>query len=88
MRAAGGDGIEGRILALLRDEMAMEVPSAETDLVDAGLLDSLSLAELLMRVEVSLGVRVQLAELSLAELRTVAGLARIVCAAAGEGGAS
>jgi acyl carrier protein len=75
--------LEERITRILRDEMAIDVPSPATDLVDAGYIDSLLLAELLSRLEAELDVRVRIEELDMDQLRTIAGLARFAAAHGG-----
>ena len=70
--------IEKEILSLLRDKLAIDVPSAEIDLLAAGHMDSLMLAELLSLLEIDLAVRVPIEELDLDQIRSVAGIARAV----------
>lgn len=75
--------LEEHILRFLREEMAIDVPSPTTDLVEHGYIDSLLLAELLTRLETDLAFRVRIEELDMDQLRTVAGLARFASAHAG-----
>lgn len=70
--------IETEILLLLKEKMAIDVPSAQTDLMAAGHMDSLMLAELLTLLETDLAVRVPLEDLELDQIRNVAGIARVV----------
>ena len=70
--------IEQEILMLLREKMALDVPSPAVDLIAAGFMDSLRLAELLTLLETDLAVRVPMEDLDLDEIRTVAGIARAV----------
>jgi acyl carrier protein len=72
------NAIELRIAKLLTEEMALDVPSAETDLIEAGYIDSLLLAELLTHLEREFSFRVRIDELDLEELRSIAGVARFV----------
>lgn len=78
--------LEARIAELLKDELAVEAPTPTTDLVRAGLLDSLLLATLLVSLERELAFRVRIEELDLDQIRTVAGLARLVAGQAGQAG--
>jgi acyl carrier protein len=77
--------LEERILRLLREDMAIDVPSGATDLVEAGHLDSLLLADLLSRLENDLDFRVRIDGLDMDQIRTVAGLASFVGAHLREG---
>ncbi len=70
--------IEKEILGLLRDRMGIDVPGAEVDLLAAGHMDSLMLAELLSLLESDLAVRVPIEALDLDQIRSVAGIARAV----------
>jgi acyl carrier protein len=74
----GTGALEQDILAILRERMALDVPSTETDLLATGYIDSLLLAELLAHLEEELGIRVHLDDLDLDQLRTVADMARFV----------
>jgi len=65
------DTLEQKILCILRDRLAIDVPSPDTDLIATGALDSLALVELLLRIEESLGVAISVEELDLRDLRSV-----------------
>jgi acyl carrier protein len=64
--------------ALFRDKLFIDVPSADTDLIDSGLLDSLQLVQLLLHVERDLGYRIPLDEIDLDDLRSLERLARMI----------
>ena len=66
--------------ALFRDKLFIDVPSADTDLIDSGLLDSLQLVQLLLHVERDLGYRIPLDEIDLDDLRSLARLAGVIAA--------
>jgi acyl carrier protein len=68
--------------ALFRDKLFIDVPSADTDLIDSGLLDSLQLVQLLLHVERDLGYRIPLDEIDLDDLRSLERLARVISARA------
>lgn len=72
------NGIERQLLALVSKRVNMEIPSAETDLIEVGIIDSLALVDLLLRIEEEFGVRVPLEELEIDDLRSVAGLAKVI----------
>jgi acyl carrier protein len=63
---------------LFREELFIDVPSAETDLIDSGLLDSLQLVQLLVHVEREFGYRIPLREIAVEDLRSLARLARVI----------
>jgi acyl carrier protein len=77
----------GRIDRIFRDSLAISMPSPETDLVAAGLLDSLSLVTLLVEVEREFGVQIPL-DLDIESLRTVARLAELLDGLAPQEGAA
>lgn len=70
--------LEARIQRLFCERLDREVPSIDTDLLDSGLLDSLLLVDLLMHLEQDFGVAMDLGAIELEQLRTVAGMARMV----------
>lgn len=70
--------VVGKLMALFRDELHIEVPSPDTDLFETGLIDSLQLVLLLLQLEQRLGVRIPLDEVELEDLRSVDRLARVV----------
>ena len=65
---------------LFREELFIDVPSADTDLIDSGLIDSLQLVRLLVHVERELGYRIPLAEIDVEDLRSLARIARVISA--------
>jgi acyl carrier protein len=75
------------LTALFRDKLFIEVPSADTDLIDSGLLDSLQLVQLLLHVERDLGYRIPLDEIDLDDLRSLERLAGVISARAALAGA-
>jgi D-alanine--poly(phosphoribitol) ligase subunit 2 len=60
-----------RIERIFREVLIIEVPSTTTDIVAAGLLDSLALVTLLFEVEQEFAVSVPLENLDIESLRTV-----------------
>jgi acyl carrier protein len=63
--------LEQKILLILRDQLAIDVPAPDTDLIASGSLDSLALVELLLRIEESVGVAIPVEELDLRDFRSV-----------------
>jgi acyl carrier protein len=72
-----------RLRALMLEHLHVEVPSADTDLLDSGLLDSLQLVDLLLLIEEHFGHRIPIESIDLEDLRTLASLARLLGAPAG-----
>ncbi len=73
--------IVARIRRILRERVNVDVPDADTDLLDTGLLDSMTLVELLAELEKEFGIPIDIAELELDDLRTVARIGAFVAAA-------
>jgi len=56
----------------------IDVPAPDTDLIDEGILDSFQLVELLVYLDQNFGLRIELDDLDLDDLRTLDRLARLV----------
>jgi len=63
---------------LLSEKLLVEVDSPEADLLQAGILDSLALIQLLVHLEERFGVKISLDELEVEDLRSVVSIARLV----------
>ncbi len=66
------------IRGLLSDKLLVEVDSPDADLLDAGILDSLALIQLLLHLEERFGVKIPLDELEVEDLRSISSIARMV----------
>ncbi|HEX6209643.1 MAG TPA: phosphopantetheine-binding protein [Methylomirabilota bacterium] len=84
---ASDDTVLARLVRIFTERLALEVPAADTDLLEAGVLDSLSFANLLVCVEAEFDIRIPLEELDLDRFRTLRALGHVVrhAAAAGAG---
>lgn len=84
------DGVMEQLAALFTDTFHIELPSADADLLDGGILDSFQLVELLAAIEQRFGVTIDIDHLELDDLRSLARIARLVdragAAAAAAGG--
>ena len=69
-------GKGGQIKAV--DELDLEVPSADTDMFEIGLLDSLKLVEMLFQLEQEFGVNVSIDDLDIENFRTIDRIARFL----------
>jgi D-alanine--poly(phosphoribitol) ligase subunit 2 len=76
--------LEGEVRRLFREVLALDVPSADTDLIESGLLDSLALVEMLFELEQRFGVELALEELDVDSFRTTGRIADLVAKAGGE----
>jgi acyl carrier protein len=65
----------GRLMA---EKLSVEVNSPEEDLLAAGLIDSLSLIQLLVSLEERFEVRIPLEELEIDDVRSIQSIARLV----------
>jgi acyl carrier protein len=70
--------VEARIQGLFVRVLNIRVSSVDEDIIESGLLDSLGLIELLSELERDFGVVVDLAELEIADFRTVRSIAELV----------
>jgi D-alanine--poly(phosphoribitol) ligase subunit 2 len=76
--------LEGEVRRLFREVLALDVPSADTDLIESGLLDSLALVEMLFELEQRFGVELALEELDVDSFRTTGRIAALVAEGGGE----
>ena len=67
-----------RLRALLLEHLHVEVPSADADLLETGVLDSLQLVEHLLLIEQHLGRRIAIEEIDLDDLRSLTRLAQLL----------
>jgi acyl carrier protein len=82
MMAADPLAVE-RVRRVFADALSMHVPSDDTDLIESGLLDSLTLVELVLAVEREFGISLPFDELEIENFRTVQSIAASVSAAVG-----
>jgi acyl carrier protein len=70
--------IEQRVTRLLFEQMAREVSSADADLLDAGILDSMAFVDLLHHLEREFDLDVRLEDLEIDHFRSVSRIAAFV----------
>ncbi|MGH7590614.1 MAG: acyl carrier protein [Gemmatimonadales bacterium] len=68
------------LATLFAERLHVEVPSAETDLLASGRIDSVTMIELLLLIEERFGVRIDLAEVDFDHFRSLASMAEFVAA--------
>jgi D-alanine--poly(phosphoribitol) ligase subunit 2 len=69
-----------RLGAVFVERFHVEVPSADIDLLESGILDSFQFVELLLELEQRFGFRIKLDDIELDDLRTLKRIARLVAA--------
>jgi len=66
------------IRGLLAERLLVEVDSPEADLLNAGVLDSLALIQLLVHLEEQFGVQIAVDALEIEDFRSITSIARLV----------
>ena len=74
------DALEGRLAQTLAEVLHVDLPSAETDLIRTGRLDSVGLVDLLLRLERHYGVRVDMEDLEVDHFRSLRSITAFVAA--------
>ena len=67
-----------QITDLLRTTVSIEVPSPDLDLIENGLLDSLTFVEILLGIEETFGVKIGVGGFEIDDFRTVRKIADFV----------
>ncbi len=67
-----------QLTKLFLEKLSLEVPAADTDLLETGLLDSLSFVSLLLVLEQEFGRRVDVHDLEIDRFRTIAKIAEFI----------
>ena len=80
--------LKTEISNLFRDKLHVEVPTFETDLVEKGVLDSLTFVDLLLQLEQIYGVKIFLDQLEMDHFRSIATIASFVLQQKNNGAAS
>jgi acyl carrier protein len=82
------EDLAAEVQAWLREKLLAVIESQETDLLATGILDSLTLVQLLLYLEQHFGLKIAIEQLEIEDLRSVRTIARLVarekrgCAAA------
>jgi methoxymalonate biosynthesis acyl carrier protein len=77
-----------RLGAVFVESLHIEVPSADTDLLESGILDSFQMVQLLLELEQRFAFRIKLEDIDLDDLRTLSRIARLVAANGAAAGAA
>jgi acyl carrier protein len=78
---AGEPGVSERVQRLFRETLNVEVPSADADLIESGVIDSLALVELLFAIEREFAVSLPLDDLEIDSFRSVSRISGVIEAA-------
>jgi acyl carrier protein len=70
--------IQRRVTDVVTDVLQTRIPSATTDLIDAGILDSLGFVELIARIESEFGFRISLDSVGIDQFRSIESIAAFV----------
>jgi acyl carrier protein len=70
--------LQQQVAALFAEKLNLDVASAETDLIETGLLDSLALVELLAQLEESFDVSFSTDDMELENFRSITSIAMFV----------
>ena len=72
------NGVQQQLTELFARKLNLDVASADTDLVETGLLDSLTLVELMAQLEETFGVSISTDDLELENFRSIDSIAGFV----------
>jgi len=70
--------LQSRLLKFFLERVHIEIPSADTDLLETGALDSLAFVDLLLYMEQEFGVKVSFDELELDNFRSIKKIAEFM----------
>ena len=73
-----GSELRRQIAQLFTEQLSVEVPTYDTDLLDSGVLDLLKFVELLVHLEQEFGTQVQLNEFEWDNFRSIDRIAQFV----------
>ena len=65
-------------MQILRDTLGIEIPTAQTDLIETGLLDSLAVVTLVVEIEQLTGIQIPFETLDLDALRSVDAISDLI----------
>lgn len=72
------DAIRERVARLFAEELHIDVPAGDVDLLGTARLDSLGVVELIVQLEKQFGLRIELEDLELENFRTIESIAALV----------
>jgi acyl carrier protein len=72
------DVLSKSLTVLFAEKLNVEVPSVDSDLLQTGILDSMSLVELFLILEREYGVKISMEDLEIENFKTISKIARFV----------
>lgn len=72
------NGVRERLVKLFASALHLDVPSVDTDLFDAGVLDSFAFVELLLQLEREFGITTSVEDLEADNFKSIARIADFV----------
>ena len=84
MHADVDDELRDQVGAVMSARAGIEVPDAEADLLDAGVIDSLALVTFIVAFEDTFGVQMPLADFDIDRFRSVASIAAFLASLGAE----
>jgi acyl carrier protein len=82
---SASDTTVATLMEMFSEDMNVDVPSAEIDLIEAGIMDSLMLVDLLFQIEAKFNISIPLEELDMDNLRSVQSIAVYIDGRVAEG---
>lgn len=70
--------LQERIAALFSEKLSLDVPSADTDLIETGILDSLKFVELLAHLEQQFATQISTDDLEIDNFRCIEKIAQFI----------
>ena len=67
-----------RVQAIFTHSLNLTVPSTDSDLIEEGILDSLSLVSLLVQIEAEFGISISLEDVDFDDLRSIESISRLL----------
>ena len=77
-RPSPNSALHERLSAIFMEKLHIEVPSAETDLLQMGMLDSMQVVDLILTLETEFGIEIQLDTLDLESFRSISSIANLI----------
>lgn len=74
----GNETVEARVRTLIEERLTISVVSADTDMIESGLLDSLALVTLIAAIEDAFDCELPLEDFDPDRFRTITGIADFV----------
>jgi acyl carrier protein len=67
-----------RLQEIFREELQIDLPAVDGELIEAGLLDSMMFVSLLIHLEEEFGVKIAIQDVEIEEFSTIVNIAKLV----------